>query len=59
MNLYFTLNIYKHKLGHPEGLTRSPSTFISSSGASGVNLENLAMFLLPDGQPAIKWSGEL
>ena len=43
MTLYLTLHIYKHKLGHPEGLTESPSIFIYSSGASGVNLENLAM----------------
>ena len=48
MNLY----IYKHKLGHPESLTESPSTSISSSGASGVNLENLAMTQLPGWQPA-------
>ena len=59
MTLYFTLHIYKHIHGLPESFTESPSTYISSSGASGVNLENLAMFLLPDGQPAIKWSGEL
>ena len=54
MNLYFTLYIYKHKLGHPESLTESPSTSISSSGAFGVNLENLAMtrFLAGDLQPS-------
>ena len=49
MTLYFTLHIYKHKLGHPEVLTVSPLTFISSSGASGVNLVNLAMAKLPAG----------
>ena len=41
MNLYFTLYIYEHKLGLPDSLTDSPSTSISSSGASNVNLENL------------------
>ena len=43
MNLYFTLYTYKHKLCHPESLTETPSTSISTSIASSVNLENLAM----------------
>ena len=43
MTFYFTIHIYKHILGLPESLTESPSTSISSSGASGVNPENLAM----------------
>ena len=48
---YITLPIYKHKLGHPESLKESPSTFFSSSGNSGVNLENLVMTQLPGWQP--------
>ena len=57
MTLYFTLQIYKHVLGLPESLTESPSTSISSSGASaGVNLEYLAKTQLPGWQSVAEWS---
>ena len=56
MTLYFTLQIYNRKLGHPGSLTESPSTSISSSGAFGANLGNLAMTQLPGWQAAAKWS---
>ena len=36
MAFYWTLHIYKHKLGHPEGLTRSPSFSFSSISSFGV-----------------------
>ena len=49
-----TLHIYKQKLNHPESLTELPSTLMSSSGASFVNLENLAVTQLPGWQPAAK-----
>ena len=54
MTLYFILHIYKHTLGNPESLTESPSTLIYSPGASGVNLDNLAMTQLRGWKPAAK-----
>ena len=54
VHLYFSLYIYKHKLGPTESFTESTSTSITSSGAFGENLDKLTMtnFLAGNLQPS-------